>query len=114
HIVLAEYRRFMVGDFGRFEAASLVDTDINQHRVGFHPGDRFLTDDTWATAMDGADGTDYHVTADYRLTEYNRLDHRCKYTASHVILQAAQSVYRTIKHFYLRPQCNGRTRRELT
>src|SRR5690606_93337 len=113
-IVLTEYGRFMVGDFGRFKAAPLVDTDVNQYRVGFHPRDRFLTDDTWATAVDGTDGADDHITADYRFTEYNWLDNRRKYPTSHVILQPAQSVYRTVKHFHLRPQCNGRTRRELT
>src|SRR5690606_1366014 len=108
YVVFTEYRILMVGNFRSFKASPLINANINQHGIGFHFGNCIFADDTGATSVRGTYRPDNDVTANNGLTQYNWLYNRRKHPAPHIILQATQSINRTIKYFYLCPQRNGR------
>src|SRR5690554_5680816 len=106
YIMLSEHRLVMGRPLRCFETSPLINTDINQYRVGFHLGNCFLIDDAGTPAIIGTDGSNHHVTGNHRFSQYHWLDHRSEHPTPHIVLQASESVERTVKHFDLSTQCD--------
>ncbi|MNT27124.1 hypothetical protein D3C72_1627400 [compost metagenome] len=94
----------MVGYLRSFETTSLIDTYINNHRMGFHPCNSFFHHNTGTAAMGCPNGSNYYIAGYNGFIQHYGLHYRGKNPAAQIILQTAQTVNRAIKDLYFCPQ----------
>src|SRR5690606_18149427 len=97
----------VISDTGAFETSTLVDADINDDRIWFHPANGFIGNNAGAPAVTGSDRSNGYIAIADRLLQHYRLDYRGKNPGTYIILKPAKPVNRAVKDFHFSAERNG-------